>query len=92
MKKKVKCTALILIAIFIWSLCLAKYLDPQSGIAVNSIANAIVIKVPCLPHLSSYLNGYELHLGIYNNCTFVLLAVIAFWRIILMKNFWKKHH
>jgi hypothetical protein len=92
MKRKVKCTMLVLIAILVWSLCLAKYLDPRSGIAVNSLANAIIIKVPYSPHISSLLNGYQLQLNIYNTCTFVVLAVLVIWRVVLLKDFWKRIH
>jgi len=92
MKRKAKCTMLVLIAAFVWSLCLAKYLDPRSGIAINSIANAIVIKVPYLPHINSYLNGCQLQLNIYNTCTFVFLAVLVIWRVVLLKDFWKRIH
>ena len=92
MKRKVGCTVLVLIAVFVWLLCLSKYLDPRSGITVNGIANAIIIKVPYLPHISSYLNGYQLQLNIYNTCTFVFAAVLVIWRVVLLKDFWKRIH
>ena len=91
MKKKVKYTALILIALFVWSLCLAKHLDSQAGIAITN-ADQLTVRLPYVPHISSYLNGCEYQLNIYNNCTFIFLAVLVLWRILLLSHFWKKGH
>jgi len=90
--KKIKCTVLILIALFVWALCLAKYLDPQSGFAVNGISSSVSFKLPYLPHISSVLNGSLYQFGIYNGCTVAFLAVLFFGRIVLLRNLWQKRH
>jgi len=91
MKKKVKCTALILIALFVWSLCLAKYFDSQAGITITN-ADQLTVRLPYVPHISSYLNGSEYQLDIYNGCTLIFLAVLVLWRILLLTHFWEKTH
>ena len=90
MKKLAKCTILVLVAVVVWSLCLAKYFDSQSGFAVNGITNKLIFKVPYLPHISSYFNGSQYEFHIYNTCTLILLAVLVLWRILLLRNFWTR--
>jgi len=87
MRKLFRTITLILTALFVWSLCLAKYLDPRSGIAIKN-ADQLSLKLPYVPHIWRFLNGCEYHLTLSNTCAVVFILILLYWRLLTLKKSW----
>jgi len=90
-KSPVKYIILIAIALLVWSLCLAKHLDPAAGLAIKG-ANMLTLTLPNVPHISQFLNGCQYQCRIHITIAIGFVVVLATWRIWTLRRSWRSLH